>query len=103
MASPTRRHAVSSQVPVENVLEPARSESRAHLHERVADTLADNNGGATYSVAGFRTRAEYQRRGDEAGVPLGKVRFTNCTGGAYSQAVDGRVQIHLECDVEVEA
>jgi len=103
MASPTRRHAVSSQVPVKNVLEPARSESRAHLHERVADTLADN-GGATYCVAGFRTRAEYQRRGDEAGVPLGKVRFTNCTGGgAYSQPVDGRVQIHLECDVEVEA
>eukprot|EP00288_Rhodomonas_lens_P013745 CAMPEP_0177707020 /NCGR_PEP_ID=MMETSP0484_2-20121128/9530_1 /TAXON_ID=354590 /ORGANISM="Rhodomonas lens, Strain RHODO" /LENGTH=323 /DNA_ID=CAMNT_0019218509 /DNA_START=40 /DNA_END=1008 /DNA_ORIENTATION=- len=48
-------------VPIENVLEPAKTESRNHLHQRVLDTV-DANKGAAYDVANFLKDASTRRR-----------------------------------------
>jgi len=84
-------------VPVENVLEPARSESRAHLHERVADVLAQNHG-ATYDVSNFMKRAN-QRREEYVQRKPPRKHLMNCRGDAF-ETVSGRMNINLVCDID---
>ena len=57
-------------VPVENVLDPAKTESRNALHQRVLDTLAANDN-KTYDVANFSKHASTRQRQEHEALVRG--------------------------------
>ena len=86
-------------IPIENVLEPAKTESRNRLHQRVLDTLKENNN-KTYNVNDFfkdgALRVSQATSGLAAGGKLEEVQ-AKCSTQLFRDVATGKLQWTIHC------